>query len=228
MANEHHLLGITAAPPPSPVLLSDAKSPQPPTWPVAAQWCMAGLLAVGLALVAWRGWGLSSYSTRPLPIERTVSLDVNQADEIDLQQIPGVGPDLAKRIVQARPFGTIEELRRVSGIGPKTLENLQRYFHVARSYQEEDPPPRIVRARADDPPVTKGKKKLPETPIDVNRATLLQLQQLPGIGPTLATRIIDARAERPFTRVDDLRRVKGIGPKTLEKLRPHVIAREEN
>jgi Holliday junction DNA helicase RuvA len=44
----------------------------------------------------------------------------------------------------------------------------------------------------------------------------------PGVGPKLAQRIVEARGTRPFRSADDLRRVKGIGPKTLEKVRPFV------
>jgi competence protein ComEA len=55
--------------------------------------------------------------------------------------------------------------------------------------------------------------------LDVNRATEAELLRLPGIGPTLANRIV---SQRPYHAVDDLRRVKGIGVKTLESLRPFV------
>jgi hypothetical protein len=51
--------------------------------------------------------------------------------------------------------------------------------------------------------------------VPVNRATQAELEALPGIGPTLAQRII---AGRPYRSLKDLDRVKGIGPKTLEKL----------
>ena len=44
----------------------------------------------------------------------------------------------------------------------------------------------------------------------------------PGVGPKSAQRIADERAKNPFARIEDLRRVSGIGAKTLEKLRPYV------
>lgn len=60
-------------------------------------------------------------------------------------------------------------------------------------------------------------------PLNLNSATAEQLDDLPGIGPALAERIIAYRAEHgAFTRVDQLNDVKGIGEKTLEKLRPQL------
>lgn len=61
--------------------------------------------------------------------------------------------------------------------------------------------------------------------IDVNTADRLELMQLEGIGETLADRIVDDRETNgPFETIDDLQRVKGIGPKTVEKLRPFARA----
>lgn len=60
--------------------------------------------------------------------------------------------------------------------------------------------------------------------VDINRADWPELVQLPGVGETLAMRIIESRrTEGPFRDHDDLRRVSGIGPKTLEGLRPHLL-----
>jgi len=55
--------------------------------------------------------------------------------------------------------------------------------------------------------------------IDINRATVKQLQALPGIGKVTAQKILEYRQENgDFTRVEDLVRVQGIGKKTLEKI----------
>ena len=57
--------------------------------------------------------------------------------------------------------------------------------------------------------------------LDVNSATWVEWTQLDGIGDSLARRIVaDREANGPFSSIDELRRVKGIGPKTLEKIRP--------
>jgi len=57
--------------------------------------------------------------------------------------------------------------------------------------------------------------------IDINSAGWIEWVQMERIGETLATRIIEDREQNgPFENIDDLKRVKGIGPKTVEKLRP--------
>lgn len=58
-------------------------------------------------------------------------------------------------------------------------------------------------------------------PIDLNRADEVGLQQLPGIGPALAAAIVEHRRRTgPFTTVDELIEVSGIGPVKLERIRP--------
>src|SRR5438046_3172570 len=60
-------------------------------------------------------------------------------------------------------------------------------------------------------------------PVDLNAADKAELLQIPGIGPTLADAILTHRREvGRFDRVEDLTAVRGIGAKTLDKLRPWV------
>ncbi|GHV08860.1 hypothetical protein FACS1894217_12000 [Clostridia bacterium] len=60
-------------------------------------------------------------------------------------------------------------------------------------------------------------------PVNINSADLQELQRLPGIGPAIAQRILDDRAANGLYRtVDELQRVKGIGEKMMEKLRPLI------
>jgi competence protein ComEA len=58
--------------------------------------------------------------------------------------------------------------------------------------------------------------------LDPNTATAEELVTLPEVGPTMANAIIAKRNEKPFTKADDLLEVKGIGPKTLAKMKPRL------
>lgn len=67
------------------------------------------------------------------------------------------------------------------------------------------------------------KKALPSKPIDLNRATLVQLEELPGVGPVMAASILRIRQQSgPFERVDDLLAIRGISRRRFEKIRPYV------
>ena len=71
--------------------------------------------------------------------------------------------------------------------------------------------------------IVSAQKKPPAKPLDLNTATLEQLEQLPGIGPTTAKAIIEFREKGgPFQRVEDLRAIHGISKSKLEKLRPYL------
>ena len=59
--------------------------------------------------------------------------------------------------------------------------------------------------------------------VDLNSADWPELVQLPSIGPTLAQRIVESReTDGPFLDHEDIMRVRGIGPKTLEEVRPYL------
>jgi competence protein ComEA len=66
--------------------------------------------------------------------------------------------------------------------------------------------------------------------VDVNSANWPELTTLPEVGETLAKRIVEHRERHgEFQNIDDLQRVRGIGPKTFERLKPHIrtITRRE-
>src|SRR3954467_14956109 len=60
--------------------------------------------------------------------------------------------------------------------------------------------------------------------VDINKAEWPELAELPDIGETMARRIVDSRQlHGAFRDHDDLRRVRGIGPRTLEKMKPYLL-----
>ena len=77
--------------------------------------------------------------------------------------------------------------------------------------------------KTETPRETKAKEESVSFPVNINTASKRQLEALPGIGEVLAQRIIDYRsANGPFSSVDELVKVKGIGEKTLAKLKPYA------
>lgn len=194
-----------------------------------AQLALAVFLIVLLGLLAFRGYGnhIGARPTEALPPAHA-RLDLNAANRAELAQIPGIGSEKAKAIDEHRlskgKFQTVDELRDVKGFGDKTVDKVRPYLRVDHatapplntSAGELEPKPAPARST--------GVKKLQpgDPPINVNAATLQELEQLPGVGPVTANNIL---AARPFNSVNDLDRVKGIGPKTLEKLRPFVVVK---
>ena len=79
---------------------------------------------------------------------------------------------------------------------------------------------------AGGPPLRGPARRLFGLPLDPNRADAATLETLPGIGPARAAAIVEARRRRPFARVEDLIRVRGIGPHTLARVAPWLAVRE--
>lgn len=226
--------------------MAEAKSPSPlavsgataPALPVSdrrsAEVALAVFVVVLLGLLAFRGYG-TRLGARPTETV-TARVDLNRAERSELEQIPGVGPKLAHAIDKHRrekPFRSLDELRDVRGVGPVTFDKVRPYLRVdaqqtAGSGPDPDPP--ILERKRPAPvplaPRPPGARKLQpgDPPVNINTASAEQLQLLPGIGPATARNVVAARAVRPFKSIADLDRVKGIGPKTLDKLRPFVVA----
>ena len=77
-------------------------------------------------------------------------------------------------------------------------------------------------------PAWANTKKPPEHPINLNTATSEQLQQVPGIGPVTAEKILKMRKlHGPFKSVNELRAIKGIGPKRLSKMKPYLTVNSD-
>ena len=168
---------------------------------------------------------------RPLAAGERIDVDVAPAAE--LVRLPRVGPSLAKAIVADRtaqgPFGGLESLGRVRGVGPGLLRAIE--SHVR--FSGPAPAPGLVRASAargagqsaavgsqdpgQDGAVGRGR-------LDLNLAREEDLIRLPGIGATKARAILGTRQRLGgrFSKVEDLLQVPGVGPKTVEKLRGMV------
>jgi len=152
------------------------------------------------------------------------------------------GNDLATLLVQ-------NGYARTQGLGRATPQGVSRNVMVRRlrdlelaaalrraGIWAESDPERVAELRASQrqenhelkqrqTQKTGGAADSPTKSIDLNAATLEELQSVKGIGRVTAERII---AARPFTSVEDLKRVKGIGDKKLEQFRPHFSVSKVN
>ncbi len=142
------------------------------------------------------------------PLGRGERIDVDRASAAELTRLPRIGPALAARIITNRdaegPFGSLEELDRVSGVGPALLEAIRPHaaFSALSRRASKPQPPGIV---------------------TLNTATARDLAQLPAIGLIRARAIVEDRERRgPYRRLEDLIRVPGIGRGTIERLRGRV------
>jgi competence protein ComEA len=127
-------------------------------------------------------------------------------------------------------------ITRHEGLAVLTLTVLFVTGLTVRHVQEQQVPPVAVDslvakqptktagpASLDDPTSAEPAAPSPDNPMNVNDASREALQALNGIGPALSKRIVEYRStQRPFQQVEELRRVDGIGPKTLADLRPVV------
>lgn len=94
---------------------------------------LAVLICVALALMVIHWYRLTQYRPQPLQILHPPSyefrLDVNSATWVEWMQLDGIGETLARRIVadrqQSGPFASLDDVRRVNGIGPGKMESLR-------------------------------------------------------------------------------------------------------
>ena len=126
-------------------------------------------------------------------------ININTCSSADLQSIPGVGTVLARRIVEERPYDSLEDVVLVKGVSTNVM-------HVLRQ--------RSVAVIAANDNLTESDWSNITT-LDINNCDEQLLLQLPGVGPKIADRIVSGR---PFDYIDDLREIKGIGANLFDKL----------
>jgi competence protein ComEA len=141
--------------------------------------------------------------------------------EIVVEVVGAVGrPGVVRLPAGSRVADVIEA---AGGFGPRVdTARAAAELHLATVLADGD---RVVVPSRDDPAQAAASAAAGPAGaalIDLNQATLEQLDTLPGVGPVTAQKILDARAEAPFASVDDLRSRGVLGEKTFENLRELV------
>lgn len=189
------------------------------------------MLGVAATAAMWLGLSTSpaigqTTKTSPTPkVEETAEtksglVNVNTATADELMTLPGVGPAMAKAILEGRPYKTIDDLGKVKGLGESKLADLKGLVTFTA------PAADIPKAEAaKEKATTKEKMEKAEAEpkarsasglVEVNTASADELMTLPGVGPAMAKAIVDGR---PYKTMSDLGEVKGMGDAKLAALK---------
>jgi competence protein ComEA len=130
----------------------------------------------------------------------TGPVDLNKAMEAQLEELPGIGAASAKKIIAGRPYKSVDDLSK-AGLPAATVSKISSLVTVA----EPKTPTKAAKPSVADSQMG---------PVDLNKATESQLEELPGIGASYAKKII---AGRPYKSVEDLAKA-GLPAATVSKI----------
>ena len=160
------------------------------------------------------------------------ALNLNTATQAELEALPGVGEKMATAIIAARPFKSLEDLKNVKGVGDSKFAKLKDLVSVDGSAPAapaeatglmDKVQSKVESAKTS---ATTQVQKAAESAklaagevININSASLAELEKLPGIGEKKAAAII---AARPFAKPEDIMKVKGIKEGIFKKIQPFI------
>jgi DNA uptake protein ComE-like DNA-binding protein len=159
---------------------------------------------VTVAVAAEPAPGRLTRSTNPQEATKSTLVDLNTATAEQLDGLPGIGKASARKIIAARPYKTVADLSK-SGISAAEINKISSLVTVGG-------------AKA---PYTAAKPVTPDSAsslVDLNTASQSALDDLPGIGPATAKKIV---AGRPYSSIDDLSKA-GVSAAEIAKIRSLV------
>lgn len=184
-------------------------------------------------------------STTPAAETVTFPLELNAASATELEQLPHIGAVLAERITAYRDqiggFSNREQLLEVEGIGEATLYEIYDLLYLENeTFPEPEPEPEPAGAPAPAaepqpaetaPPATEPPAAAAPAvtfPLDLNRATAAELEQIPEMQPELAEKIVAFRQQiQAFSSVYELLYVDGMTEAYFVQFRDYVQITEE-
>jgi competence protein ComEA len=170
-------------------------------------------------------------------------VDVNTADAATLATLPGVGPTIAQRIIDGRPYHSLSDLEKVKGLSHTKVQAFQDQvmFGTTKTKSKTTTTAKTSNSGGSSgSSTTRGSSysstKTTETTstsklaagekININTASAEELDRLPGIGKTKSQAIIDYRGQHgDFKSLEDIQNVKGIKGGEFEKIKDHIKLR---
>src|SRR5579872_6996543 len=140
-------------------------------------------------------------------------VDLNTASEKDLEDLPGVGAATAKKIVAGRPYSSVDDLSK-AGLSARVIAKLAPMATVSGGSAAAAAPKAASAPKASKAPEASSASS--GAPVDLNKASEKELEDLPGVGTATAKKII---AGRPYSSVDDLSKA-GLSARVIAKLAP--------
>ncbi len=142
-------------------------------------------------------------------------VDLNTASAKELEDLPGVGPATAKKIIAGRPYASVADLSK-AGVSAKTITEITPLVTVSALPAASPAAAKAPTAAAPAKPAKAA--AAPSGPVDLNTASQKQLEELPGVGPATAKKII---AGRPYASAAELT-TAGVPAKTIAQITPMV------
>jgi DNA uptake protein ComE-like DNA-binding protein len=182
-------------------------------------------LSLGLGLL------ISAFASVAAAKDKPAKIDLNTATQQELENLPGVGEATAKKIIAGRPYSKVSDLEK-AGVPKSTVDKIKSQVTVSKSSakstktesatssssktSETKSGEKMKESKTTEKTEKSSKEKAPAAsgPVNLNTATEKELEDLPGVGPATAKKII---AGRPYSSVDDLAKA-GVSKSTIGKI----------